>query len=239
MISGMRSWWSSNVNPQGNDFQSKAAPKAAVYGGAIGAALGAGYGAYNVSQDKPYWATVTDWVPKGELGPNPDQIFGPHTEALLREVKGRSSGAGSADSTMRYMAYVSSHSQISPESMASLYNTLENHFSDDAQVRSALNLVAAYVEKHPDQKPFQAAALLLNEANGRSFASASQSFQQRYGLTQQDLEQATERQELRHTAMLGRFGYAGGIAIGAAGGAAIGIGVGVAFTALARVATSE
>ncbi|MBI3924260.1 MAG: hypothetical protein HY319_01850 [Armatimonadetes bacterium] len=240
VLGGASSWWSRNVGGAA-DFASQRASRsgavrAAGLGAGAGAVLGAGLAVYNVSQDRPYFEPVLQQVPRPELGPTPQEVFGPAAGALLDDIRARASDSGSAQSSLQYLAFVGHLSgDSSPQALSSLYNTLENHFSDDAQVRQALNLVAAYVDKFPGTRPARALALLLNE--GEDFGRASREFADKYGITDSDLTETRTRMELRHTALLGGFGLVGGVVIGAAAGAVVGAGIGVAVSALVRLAT--
>lgn len=233
--------WLRNNVVGGGDYRPEAGPsklKAATYGAAGGAAVGAVWGGANAAADNPYWEDVTHWVPRPELGPSPDRVFGSQAAALLRDVSARSSGDGSARDTMQYLAYLSSRSNAAAPTMGSLYNTLENHVSDDRQVRGALNLIAAYVDKNPGESPFRAASLFIEELGRRgSYDRAATTFAGQHQITQQDLSQSELRHELRHTTVMGRFGVLGGVAIGMLGGAALGAGVGLATGVLIDMVT--
>jgi hypothetical protein len=239
----MVNWWRENVSGAAVDYgraPSSGPRKGALVGAAVGGVAGGVAGALEVKSDRPYVAWVTRDVPRPELGPPPEEVFGPDTARLLAAVRSRSSSDSSAARSLRYLAHLRSLSpETSADTLSSLYQTIENHFSRDEQARQAMNLVAACVEKHPGARPYDCLAELLNDYNReRSFEGASRAFAGRHGITAEDLMDKALQMELRHTSLLARFGLAGGIAIGAAGGALAGAALGAAVGALIRAARS-
>lgn len=230
-LSSVGAWWRDNIAPSSDDYGSAATGRvwrSAGVGAGVGAVAGGTAAGVNAAQDRPYVDYVSETVPRAEMGPRADAILGADHARLLEAVRARSTDSASAAKSLQYLAHLKAVSPgTSTEVLSSLYQTVENHFPTDEQARSAMNMVAAAVEKRPGTSPYGAFAAFLNEYHeSGDFEGASRGFTSKFGLTQDDLQDTTLKMELRHTTMMGRFGMVGAIALGAGVGAVAGAGVG-------------
>lgn len=239
-LSSVGAWWRDNVTASSADFGTAVSGrvwKSAGVGAGVGAVAGGTAAGINAAQDQPYVDYVSETVPKAELGPRPETLLGADHARLLEAVRARSSDTASAEKSLQYLAHLKAVSPgTSADVLSSLYQTVENHFPKDEQARVAMNMVAAAVEKKPGTSPYGAFASFLNQYHeSGDFESASRGFTHQYGLTQDDLNDTTLKMELRHTTMMGRFGVAGAVALGAGVGAVAGAGVGAVVGTLWNV----
>lgn len=230
-LNSVGAWWRDNVAPSSDDFGTAGAgrvARSAGVGAGVGAVAGGTAAGVNAAMDEPYVDYVSETVPRGEAGPHPEALFGADHARLLEAVRSRSDDSGSAARSLQYLAHLKAVSPgTSNEVLSSLFQTVENHFPQDDQARTAMNLLAAAVEKRPGTSPYQALSGFLNQFHeSGDFDGASKAFAGQYGLTQADLEETTLKMGIRHTTFMGRFGVAGAIGIGAGVGAVAGAGVG-------------
>lgn len=237
-VSGAGAWWRENVALSSDDFGSAPSSgrvgRSTAVGAGVGAVAGGAAAGVNAGMDEPYVDYVSQTVPRGEAGPPAAEVFGADHARLMEAVRARSSGDASATQSLQYLAHLKTVSpSTSPDVLSSLFETVENHFPKDEQARAAMNLVAAAVEKHPGTSPYGALADFLNEYNRtEDFGKASEGFAARQGLSPEDLQDTLMKLETKHTTMMGRFGMAGAVLIGAGAGAVLGAGVGAAVGAL-------
>lgn len=242
MVSGMRTWWSDNVAGPQQDYRTSGGrvAKGAAIGAGAGAVAGGTAAGVNAAMDKPYVDYVSETVPRAETGPKAADVFGTDHARLLQAVQSRSDGSASAARSLQHLAYLKTLSPDTPaDVLSSLFNTVENHFPKDEQARAAMNLVAACMDKKPGSSPYGVFAEFLNDYHrAGDFDRAQQSFMNRCSLTQDDLQDTVLKMELRHTTLMGRFGVAGAVVIGAGAGAVAGAGagalVGVLWNAIAK-----
>ena len=242
-LSGVSTWWRENVTLAGEDYGTAGAGRVArstAVGAGVGAVAGGAAAGVNAAMDEPYVDYVSRTVPKAELGPSSQQVFRADHARLLEMVRSRSDDGASAARSMQYLAYLKSLAPgTSNDVLSSLFQTVENHFPQDDQARTALNLIGACLGRNPGRSPYAVTADLVNEFNRTgSFERATQSLAASCKVTPQDLQDTQVKVDVRHTTTMGRFGVAGAVLVGAGAGAVAGAGLGavtgVLWNAIAR-----
>lgn len=228
-------WWNQNVKPA-SDFGEEPTPpepedstvlKSATIGGGVGALVGAGALYDNIRRDQPWYDSVTRSVPRAELGDTPELVFGGELGRFQQLVGQHSSNSGSAQSSLQYLAYLQEQAPKSNTvELSNVYQALENRFSDDTQVRTALNLITAHVTKH-GSTPTQAYQHLSHQFELETdFERGTQTFLEAAKLSEDDLNETTFELVKRHTTTFGHLGMLKGVALGAGVGLVAGVAVG-------------
>jgi hypothetical protein len=199
---------------------------------AVGAGLGAvagGGAAYNsVANDSVYFDWVTEHMPLAASGPEAGEVFGSGLGQLETLVSSQSNGSVSSGETLRYLSYLKFQTPgLSGDELQGIYTSLEGQFGRDSQVRDALNMISAHVEKH-GTTPSQAHQEFTNYFGYESdFGKATQMFLEDQKLSDAELNATTVQMVQKHTSPLGHLGMARAVALGVAGGAAVGAATGL------------
>lgn len=231
-------WLRSHTATPTDDFRAasetshSAARKVAVgaaVGAGIGAAAGGGYAYHSVSKDFEYFEYLTEQVPLAASGPEALDVFGQDLARYQGLVGNHSEGASSSQETLKYLAYLQHQNPQAPAAeIQGIYQALESQFGHDQQVRQALNMISAHVQKH-GTSPNEAYREFTNHFGYETdFSRASSTFAQDQGLSSDDLNMTNISLVKRHSSPLGHLGMGRAVALGLVTGAAIGAATGVA-----------
>ena len=207
----------------------KAAKIGTAVGAGIGAVAGGGWAGHSVSNDFEYFDYVSTEIPLASSGPSASSVFGTSLDQFQSLVTKNSDGTSSADQTLQYLSYLKHQNPKVPVAdLEGIYQSLEGQFGDDAEVRKALNMIAAHSRKY-GTTPNEAHAEFTHYFGYQNdFSKASQTFVEDQKLAPEELNEIMLEYVKRHSSPIGHLGMAKGVALGVASGLAAGAAVGAA-----------
>ena len=234
IISKTTKWFQEQVVPKGDDFTQKSeepkqpSPYKTVaistgIGGSVGAAIGGGAAYRSLSNDSTFFSWESESVPLASSGPTPQEVFGAELGTFQSAVTAQSQGTSSSQETLQYLSYLKFNDpKLSAADLQGIYTSLEGRFGDDAQVRTALNMISAHMDKYQTTANEAHAEFSNYFGYEEDFDSATQMFLQDQKLTPEELEMTTVQMVEKHTSPIGHLGMAKGLALGVAAGLATG-----------------
>ena len=182
-----------------------------------------------MSNDFEYFDYVSTEIPLASSGPSASSVFGTNLDQFQSLVTKNSDGASSADQTLQYLSYLKHQNPKVPVAdLEGIYQSLEGQFGDDAEVRKALNMIAAHSRKY-GTTPNEAHAEFTHYFGYQNdFSKASQTFVEDQKLAPEELNEIMLEYVKRHSSPIGHLGMAKGVALGVASGLAAGAAVGAA-----------
>lgn len=236
ILSRTSNWLRSQVAAPADDFRqgsSEATPskKLAVstaVGSGIGAVTGGGLAYHSVSKDFTYFDYVTNEIPLAASGPEALDVFGGDLGQFQNLVNTHTENAVSSKESLQYLSYLKFQDPKVPnQDLQGIYQSLETQLGEDTQVRQALNMISAHVQKH-GSTPNEAYQEFSNYFGYEpDFGKASQTFLVDQKLSPDELNMTTLQMVKRHSSPLGHLGMGKAVALGIATGAAIGAATGL------------
>lgn len=231
-------WAKHQTATNGDDFKERA-PKteprmgktvgvSAAVGAGVGALVGGGAAAHSVSNDTVFIDYVTEELPLAASGPEAWEVFGDGIGSLETLVRSHSEGSTSGGQTLQYLSYLKFQNPDLPaEQLQGLYNSLESQFGNDQQVREALNMISAHVDKYGTTAAEAHKEFTNYFGYEDDFGRATQMFLEDQKMSPEELKTISFQMVEKHTSPIGHLGMAKGVALGIATGAAIGAVTGV------------
>ena len=236
ILSRTSNWIKSQVAAPADDFRQGSqgttpAKKLAVstaVGAGLGAVTGGGLAYHSVSNDSQYFDYVSNEIPLAASGPEALDVFGGDLGQFQNLVNTHTESATSSKESLQYLSYLKFQDPKIPNpDLQGIYQSLELQFGEDAQVRQALNMISAHVQKH-GSTPNEAYQEFSNYFGYEpDFGKASQTFLVDQKLSTEELNMSTIQMVKRHTSPLGHLGMGKAVALGIATGAAIGAATGL------------
>jgi hypothetical protein len=242
-------WFKSQVATPGDDFKQtgdaqrspkKTALVSTAVGAGVGAAVGGGVAYHSMANDSVYFDWVTETMPLAASGPTPEEVFGGDVNQFQSLVANQSQSGVSSKETLQYLSYLKYQSpKMSGDELMGIYQSLEGQLGEDNQVRDALNMISAHVDRH-GTTPTEAHQEFTHYFGYQSdFGKASQLFLEDQKLTDQELNATSVQMVQKHTSPIGHLGMAKavglGVAAGIAAGAATGLVVGVGINVFQKL----
>lgn len=240
-------WLAKNVRPNINDFNSEEPPpppdqsdsvllnREVAIGAGAGTLVGAGLAYADIANDKIRFDHESYQVPRAELAPGAAEVFGADLGRFTSLIRNHSDNRASAESSLQYLANLKHLAPKTSEAeLSGVYRALENQFSDDGQVRKALNLIGAHMEKHettPGQAYYEFSRHFQFETD---FERGSQTFMEASKISDWEVNETVIQLVKRHSSFLGHLGMLKGVALGAGAGLVAGVAVGAVAHAVLK-----
>lgn len=232
ILSKTSSWLRTHLSTPGDDFKQggdsgrdpkKTAAISAGVGAGVGAAVGGGVAYHSLSNDSVYFDYESDMMPLAASGPVPEEVFGDDISRFQSMVMAQTDSSQSSKETLQYLSYLKLQSPKVPEAeLSGIYQSLESQLGNDNQVREAINMIAAHIDRH-GTTPSEAYGEFSNYFGYEDdFTESTKMFLEDQKLTDQELNATTVQMVQKHTSPIGHLGMAKGVALGLVGGAAVG-----------------
>ena len=237
ILSRSSNWLKRQVSAPSDDFRqsshqalpAKTLAVSTTVGAGLGAVTGGGLAYHSVSNDSTYFDYLSNEIPLAASGPDALDVFGGDLGQFQHLVNTHTESAASSKESLQYLSYLKFQDpKVPSQDLQAIYQSLEMQLGEDAQVRQALNMISAHVQKH-GSSPNEAYQEFSNYFGYEpDFGKASQTFLLDQNLSQEELNMTTIQMVKRHTSPLGHLGMGKALALGIATGAAIGAATGLA-----------